>query len=187
MSVNPIDDEDLYNVISLGGIESPGIVTISGHDRVAKWDVKEAGGQTGGTTTLKGLPPIDFQCSFFLATVEQFENWESFQDLIESTVNGTSPKAMDIFHPDLVRNGIRSVCAAKIGGKKHDGKGGQTVVVTFQEYAPPKSNGSGNPKKSDLNPTVLRPGLNGPQADPDAEAKARLAALTSQYQNTPWG
>jgi hypothetical protein len=176
---NVIDNEDLYNVIVLNGVSSPGRVTLSGHDRKINWDVKVGPALTGATTTLHGIPPIEFSASFYLVKdvaqgLDDFEEWPHFQRLIDSTVSGKTPKALDIYHPDLAANDVKSVCKAQVGGFTYDGKGGATVVVKFQEYKPPRKQG-GTPKGSTKGP------------DPNADVKKQLAALTAQYQATPWG
>ncbi len=178
MSPNPVTDEELYQGIVLGGVRSPGQVTLSGHDRGVKWDVKEGNGQAGASTTLKSIPPIEFTATFYLADQDDFDAWPAFHDVIDSTVSGPKPKALDIYHPDLATQNINSVTKASVGGVVHDKKGGQTIVVKFQEYKPPKPkggtpNGSGAKKKE--------------APDPNAAANAQLAALTKQYQETPWG
>lgn len=175
MSPNPIDDEELFAGIVLGGQRSPGQVTLSGHDRKIGWDIKKGAGQAGATTTRTSEDPVEFTCAFYLATLEDFAAWPSFDALIRSTVNGPSPKALDVYHPDLATNRITSVVLSSFGGVIHDGKGGQTITVKLLEYRPPKPKG-GTPKGSKSN---------GP--DPDAEAKAELARLTQQYKDTPWG
>jgi hypothetical protein len=175
---NVFDNEDLYNVIVLNGITSPGKVTLSGHDRRAEWDVKFGPWLQGATTTLKGIPPIEFKASFYLVydvaqKQNDFADWEDFVPAIQATIAGNVPHAVPIYHPDLAANGITSVVQAKIGGMVYDGKGGGTVVVTFQEYRPPKIKGG----------TLSGSG----GADPNADVKAQLNALTTAYQNTPWG
>lgn len=172
---DPINDPDLYDSIELGGIRSPGTVTLSGHDREIDWDVKVGPGTTGGTTTLKAEKLITFTATFKLTDADDIAAWPAFRDLINSTVQGSKAKALDVYHPDLAVNGIKSVVKAAIGGVVHDGKGGQTISVKLIEYRPPK-------------PAKVTP-LAAPNkgADPNAAAKAELAALTAQYQATPWG
>lgn len=177
---NILDNEDLFNVIVLKGVQSPGRVTLSGHDRKHEWDVKFGPSMNGATTTLKGTPPIEFSASFYLLRdvtqgIDDFATWDDFQKLIESSLSGTKPKALDIYHPDLARNDIKSVVKAIVGGMIYDGKGGATVSVKFQEYRPPKKKGG----------TPLGSQKSGP--DPNADIKAQIARLTTQYQNTPWG
>lgn len=173
--VDPINDEELFNSVDLGGVLSPGVVTLSGHDDVVEWDVKAASGQKGASMTRKGGKPHAFKASFYLATEEQIALWPAFRDAINSTTKGTTTKALDIYHPDLAANGITSVVKGTIGGVVHDGKGGQTIVVTFQMYAPPVAAG-GSPSGSKAKKGV----------DPNAAALAELAALTAEYKATPW-
>jgi len=180
---NPIDNPELYDSIVLAGVPSPGRVTLSGHDRKVNWDVKAGPSLSGATTTIKDIPPIEFTATFYLVKdvaqgIDDLALWPEFKALIDSSVDGSKPKALEIYHPDLAVNGITSVCKASVGGVVHDGKGGQTVVVRFQEYRPPKPKG-GSPSGAKTKPTK--------KTDPDQAALDQLAALTKQYQETPWG
>lgn len=177
---NVLDNEELYQSILLKGVPSPGQVTLSGHDRKAEWDVKVGPSLNGATTTLKGLPPIEFTASFYLLRdlsqgIDDYATWPAFAKLISSTLSGIKPKAIDIYHPDLAENDIKSVVKASIGGRVYDGQGGCTIVVKFQEYRPPKKAGG----------TPLGSQKQGP--DPNAAAKAEIERLTKQFQATPWG
>lgn len=173
--INPVDFSDVYDCIVLSGKRSPGVVTLSGHDREIGWDIKKGAGQAGASMTRTSEDPVKFACAFFLATSEDFDAWPEFDGLIRSTVSGPKPKALDIYHPDLVINGITNVVLSKFGGTVHDGKGGQTITVYFLEYRPPKAKGgSPLPKPKE-------------EVDPNAAAKAELERLLKQYQATPWG
>ncbi len=174
---DPINDEELFNVIELGGVASPGVVkSISGHERKINWDVKEGEGQSGASSTLKSVPLRTITVTFFLADEEQIGLWPAFRTLCYSTIKGAKPIALDIYQPDLAVNEVRSVVLASMGGPVHDGKGGQTIAVIFQEYAPPKpKGGSASGSKAKKGP------------DPNAAANAELAALTKKYADTPWG
>lgn len=168
---DPINDEELFDHIELGGVTSPGVVKLSGHDSVIEWDVKVGAGQVGATTTLRTATPVEFTATFFLADLEDIAAWPAFRDLINSTITGKG-KALDVYHPDLAANGIKSVVKKSVGGVIHDGKGGQTIVVKLLEYKPPK-------------PVALTPlgsAKTKPDPDPDAAAKAQIAALTNQFQ-----
>lgn len=183
---NPIDNEELFNSITLGGVTSPGKVTLSGHDRKAVWDVKKGPGQTGASTTLKEIPPIEFTATFYLVRddaqgVDQIADWPAFVRIIDATISGPKPKAVDIYHPDLASQTppITSVCKASVAGVLHDGKGGQTVAVKFQEYRQPKAAG-GSPSGSKAKAKEKK-------ADPDAASLAEIERLTKEYARTPWG
>jgi hypothetical protein len=177
---NVIDDEDLYGVIVLAGATSPGKVTLSGHDRRTEWDVKSGPSLNGATTTLKAIPPVEFTATFYLVKdvaegIDDYTAWDTFKKVIEATVAGSTPKAVDIYHPDLVENGIKSVVKATIGGRVYDGKGGCTIAVKFQEYRPPRKTGG------------TLSGSKSAKKDPNQDVKDELTRLTNQYQATPWG
>ncbi len=189
MTARPFENAEALFAIVLGTTRSPGKVTITGHDRPKNWQNEKAKGTTGSSSTLNGDDITPFQCSFYLAgdgtgtDFEQsndFDNWEKFQKLIESTTNGTKPIALPIFHPALARQRITEVVNAGVGGMTYDDMGGCTVVVKFQEYKPPK------PKKP-AKPTAgkTRGGSRGGNSsilaeDPNAAAKRQLAALVEE-------
>lgn len=178
---NVFDNEDLYNVIVLGGVTSPGKVTLSGHDRKHEWDVKSGPSLKGATVTLKSTPPVEFTATFTLTKdptlgLDELTDWDAFQVVIDSCLAGAKPKALDIYHPDLARNHITSVVKASVGGMTYDGKGGGSVVVKFQEYLPPKKKGGSASSGKGPN-----------QPDPNKDLKDELSSLTDQYQATPWG
>ncbi len=179
---NPFDDPELYSSIVVAGNRSPGQVTLSGHDRVIGWDVKKGTGQTGATTTRTSEDPIEFTCAFYLVQddilgIDDFAAWESFSSLFRASVAGTTPLALDIYHPDLAANDIKSVVLKSFGGVVHDDKGGQTVSVKLLEYRPPKPKG-GTPSGSKTKKKT---------PDPDQAALDELAKLTDEYKKTPWG
>lgn len=175
---NPLDDPALYNVVELGGVQSPGRVTITGHDRKIGWDIKKGSGQKGATVTRSSSDPIEFTCSFFLADREDFDAWPTFLATVNSTADGPTPKALDIYHPDLAEVGISAVVKATVGGTVHDGLGGQTRVIKFLEYRPPApSRGSPSGSKSSAKKAV----------DPNADLQRELEKLAQQYKDTPAG
>lgn len=180
---NPVDNPELYDVLVLGGVRSPGVVKISGAQRKIDWDNKIAKGQKGATSTLSGIPLAEFTAEFFLADTEDFDAWPAFLQIINSTISGTTPKAIDVYHPDLAEQGIVSVVKVTTEATKHDGKGGQTKIVKFQEYSPPKPKG-GSPSGSSSSSSAKR---EREKNDPNAKAKAELAGLVAQYESTPWG
>ena len=176
---NPISNPDLYDHIELGGVQSPGVVTLSGHDRKIGWDIKKGNAQSGATTTRSCDDPVEFTASFYLADEEDFDAWPTFLAVINSTVSGKTPSALDVYHPDLAENDIKSVVKGTVAGTVHDGKGGQTRVVKFLEYKPPRKAG-GSPNGSKAGAAAKAP-------DPNAAALAEIAALTAAYAATPWG
>jgi len=176
-------DEE-YSVIVLGTETSPGTCVVSGHDRNPEWDNQKAKGSTGASSKLTDKRPIaNPSVTFFLTadrfdgTENDFDRWERFQRLIASTTDGPTPFALPIYHPDLARQGITEVTNAGIGGMVHDGKGGASVTVKFQEYRPPKP----APTKTAGAKGSAGKGASGARKpDPNAKAKAELAALLAE-------
>jgi hypothetical protein len=95
--MSAVTNPEIYDVIVLAGVTSPGKVTLSGHDKVVKWDVKEGQGLNGASTTLKSQPPVEFTCSFYLADEADKAAWPAFRALIESTLTTkkTNPPKTD--------------------------------------------------------------------------------------------
>ena len=79
----PSDIEADLSSIVLGTTRSPGVVKLAGHDRKEKWDIKDAKGQDGASTSLQGKPIGQFTATFYLAddgsdVVNDFDAWDSF-------------------------------------------------------------------------------------------------------------
>jgi len=181
--MTPNEFPDLFAAIVLGTATSPGTVTLTGHDRDLNWDIEEAKGQQGASSTLSGSTVGQFQASFFLASPADQIAWPAFQRVLESTINGPTPQALPVYHPDLAANHYTEVCAAHIGGAIRDSLGGVTVIVKFIEYRPP------TPKPA--NPATggggsANPGGTGSDSedyDPNAERKRELEALLDEAKN----
>lgn len=168
-------DSDLdLNTHTFGTKVSPGVVRWSNHGRPKNWDVKDAKGSTGASTTLNGDKPRKFTGTYSLTDDEDFAAWDSFQPYVESTTNGPTPFALPIFHPDLARVGITEATNAGIGPLVRDGKGGATVTIDYLEYRPAK-------KKKAASATAKTTGATAnAKPDPNAAAKAELAALIAE-------
>ncbi len=153
--LDPFANEAAWNVIVLAGVESPGIVELTGHKRVTGWDVAEASGQDGASTTRKGDPPGQFDAEFTLSNDptqpdgNDFDKWPAFQALIESsTSDPKNPIALDIYHPDLARNHYTSVVKGEIGEMARGEKGTRKIKVHFLEYWPKKAKSASGPNGS---------------------------------------
>jgi hypothetical protein len=172
MATSPHTHPELYRSIILGGQASPGVVTLSNCERQHGWDRQPPKGQTGEFTVNKGPKNSGFTATFYLADDTDVEGWDSFAKLCSSTVDGPKPKALSVYHPDLVRNKITDVVVESLGILSHDGKGGAHVSVKFLEFRPPK------PKPASK--AAAAPPAKAKRPDPNAAAKAELAALLAQ-------
>lgn len=183
----PLEQGDDLDFIVLGDRISPGKVVLSGHDRWKNWDEQKAKGTTGATNKLNGDDLGKFTATFFLAhddlndlETNDFVNWNEFQRLIESMTAGPTPVALPIYHPDLARNKFIDVSSGGVGGMVYDGKGGASVAVKFVEYKPAKPKPAAGAKaKPGGGSAGTAPGKES-KPDPNAAAKAELAALVAE-------
>lgn len=188
---DPYDLGEDLDFLVLGTMPSPGMLKLSGHDRFKNWDIQAAKGSTGASSNLNGDPIGQFTATFYLATYAElgqatgdFENWENFRRLIESTTDGPTPIALPIYHPRLAEQKFTEVSSGGISGAVEDGLGGVAYTVKFLEYSPPKAKPSG---KAKAKPAGALAAANGgqfgppppPPIDPNAQAKAELLALTT--------
>lgn len=181
----PAQNADALNVLVFPAMTSPGVVTLSGHDRQKNWDAQKAKGNTGASNVLNGDDPGEFTASFYLAgdgentdfeESDDFDRWDAFQKYIEATTNGPKPFALPVYHPDLARQHYTEVTNGCVFGVVHDGKGGATGKIKFVEYKPAK--------KKVATKAIGKPsGAGGvpfgppPPPDPNAAAKAELDQL----------
>lgn len=179
--MSPDDDPQSYSTIVLGTMRSPGTVKLSGHDRMKNWDVQKAKGSTGASSKLNGDDIGTFKATFYLVDdgsappgQGQFDQWDKFEKLVRSLTDASKPIALSIYHPDLARQQFTEVSNAGVGGFARDDNGGATIVVSFIEYKPPK--------KKPASAAQAKPGTRGGNSapDPNAAAKAELAALVEQ-------
>jgi len=146
--IDPSNNADAWNRLIVNGVASPGTVRLSGHKKEIGWDIKDASGQDGGTTTRKGEPVKQFSATFTLLddpfVGSDFADWDAFQAMLELSVVTDPPTALDIVHPDLQRNGVGAASVKSIGEMALDGLGGATIVVEFLEYRPAKKKPPGS-------------------------------------------
>lgn len=166
------ENADVWSHLIVAGMYSPGVVTLSGHERTVGWDIQDAKGQDGATTTRKGGPIAKFTASFYLVDElyidgnSDFTEWELFQALLESSISGEEPVALEIYHPDLARNWITAVVLSKMGTMTPDGKGGATIAVELMQYRPKRDKPSGSATKTKATPETA-----GDRAVREAEAE----------------
>lgn len=170
MATNPTTHPDIYQPITVNGTNSPGKVTLSGYSRTQEWEQSKPKGSTGTSTLNRGAKNNGFTASFFLADEEDQAAWDDFQKMLDDSVSGPKPRALLIFHPDLLRLRKVDFVLESIGEMQHDGKGGCTVVCKFLDYSPPR------PKP----PAKAEAGGRSSATDPNAARKRELAALLEQ-------
>lgn len=181
---NPVDHPELYDVIVLAGIQSPGVATVPPVARDQGWEAQQPKGSDGGETIHNGEKLLEFDVDFFLWKedgVDHYAAWEEFEKLFKKPIAKKDAKALDIYHPQLDGLGIKSVVVRSFTKPKPDGKGGATVKVKFLEYKPPKPKAAGKPKGSAANAGKGADGTPGNKPpDPNQAKKDTVAALTAE-------
>lgn len=173
MSTTPATHPELYKSINVGGVDSPGTVKLSGHDRNHEWKESKPKGQKGAVTTNCGPSNGSFTATFYLVDLDEVTAWDNFRKILAASVDGPKAKALSVFHPDLVRSGIVDVVVKSLGGLTYDEDGGAHVAVKFLEYRPAA------PKPVSKADASARRGTTTVN-DPNAKRKAELAALVEQ-------
>ncbi len=186
--MRPYENDEALSHILVGTTRSPGVCTLTGHDRALDWDIKAAKGQNGASSALNGIPLGEFEVSIYLVddgadpgSPTDFDLWEDFQRLLWSTISGPKPVALPIYHPDLARNLYTEVVLRHMGGMVHDGRGGATVKFKLGEHRPAKPKPPAKAQAKPYNQTEGDIGTGRRSApDPNESAKRELASLLDE-------
>jgi hypothetical protein len=168
------------------GVTSPGVMRLSGNPAKLGWDIQNAKGKTGSSTVLNGAPVGQISVTFELAGDEddgsgqtEFDRWDRFARLLETSVNGPKPVALRVFNPDLAAAKMTEICLGPngIALPTYDGKGGRSYAVDFIQFKPPKPKPAAKPKAGVVTYANTDEGKRTPP-DPNAAAKQELSRLT---------
>lgn len=178
LTSNPLLTPGDYDVISVAGVSSPGVVEVTGAERPYKWDTKEAAGAQGATITYRGWDLAKPKLKFRFWRADQIsEFYQSFVPLLQYDASKTSPKPVDCYHPALVASNIKSVVVTNLGQLTHEGAQLYSVTVDLLEYRPaPKVNATSTPKSAAPNNTNKSSGATGPQHSPAEDALDKAIA-----------
>lgn len=185
-SLNPIENPEAWDVITIGGTESPGICTLSGFKRGSEFDVKKGKGSLGATVTFVQRPPIEGSIKFSLWEPAHFDAWTSFRALLKYDPTKKKISALDIFHPALAEIELKSVVCTSIGATEHEGKQLYSITCEFLEYSPPpKKSAVGTPAGSKSNGGGPGGGSGGGGTDPIADAQQKEIARLMEIAGRP--
>lgn len=136
MTWNPLDEP--ADKIWLQQHWSPGLCEISGAGSPRKWDEIESHGHSGATLKFKGVGLAHFSVKISLYTAQDWIDWSQFKPLVDKPPLDTAPKAMDIWHPLLVDQGIYAVGVEDLGQPEQTDDGVWTIDIKFVEHRAPK-------------------------------------------------
>lgn len=145
--IDPEHGAELWEVLRIGTMRSPGVARVSGPGLVVGWDIQNASAQSGAVTKRINEPLKEFEIEIDLSNEQDeygfsdFDRWDEFQAYLEEMIApGKKPFARDVYHPDLARVHITAATVKSIGMVALDGRGGGKVKVQFIEHRPPKPN-----------------------------------------------
>lgn len=144
MAYTPVANAAQHDFCLLGGQITPGIARIEGLSRKQKWDVKDGQGQKGAKITYVGDVLSKFRIKVTLWDDEQFKVWKANIDpVLQKSWNPPHP-AIDIWHPDTVEKGIKSIVVEDVS-QFVEIKDGWEITINVVEYREPKPD-YGTPK-----------------------------------------
>lgn len=132
MSWNPLSEP--YDKIWLAQVWSPGLCDIVGANSPRNWEERDGAGMSGATIVFHGIKLAHFSVRFRLYTEQDWSEWNQFSPLLIKPPPRVEPRALDIWHPILVDQGIYSVAVEDVGPPDQTQDGEWTIEVKFSEY-----------------------------------------------------
>ena len=185
---SPLETPELFDVVVVAGVASPGIAKVEGGDLVAGWENKKGPGQSGAGTNYNGEELAEFSFTLRLWLPEHFSAWPAFQAILESAKpeKGRKAQGLDISYPTLEANRIRSFVPKKIGALQPAGDKGEWNVkvdcLQFRAPAPaagkPKTSKAGDGASS--NGSGASGGAGGQQTTAEDERDKLIEELTAE-------
>lgn len=149
---NPIDTP--INKFVVEGQLSPGIGTIEKANTPRKWDEVGGYGASGSVLIYHGRKLVPFDGIVKLYTVQDWDEWHAFSQIVERPPNGKIPKALMVWHPWLAFAHVFSAVVTDVLQPRELEQGGHEIVIQFLEYRRPKPSfakpeAAGKPESTD--------------------------------------
>lgn len=136
MTWNPLDEP--MDKIWLAQQWSPGICDISGANSPREWEERKGYGLSGAIVIFRGVGLAHFSVKLRLYTTQDWNEWAAFKPLVDRPPYGRRPRALDIWHPILVDQGIYAVGIEDLGQPDQTADGEWTIEIKMVEYRFPK-------------------------------------------------
>jgi hypothetical protein len=117
----------------LAGRMSPGICEIDGASSPREWEEIKGYGWSGGILKFLGVRLSHFTVRFHLYDERDWEDWAVFRPLLFKPPIGKRPRALDVWHPQLVQVGISSVQVEDLLAPVQSDDGVWTIEVKLVE------------------------------------------------------
>ncbi len=183
---DPIANPQAWDKVEIAGVLSPGLARVGEFKRKWVWDEKKGKGQPRATLTFTGAHLSRGAIEFWLltgpdgrgGTYIDLQQWVTFSEMFQYDPTKTTATAVDIYHPSLAVNKLRSFICEGITNpiRMRDGDCLYSVKVELIEYAPaPAVNVASTIAKTQANPPQS---TNPPGTGPvDAEVAQRQATI----------
>lgn len=117
---------------------SPGLCEITGANSPREWEERKGYGWSGALVIFKGIGLARFSVKLKLYTAADWRDWSLFKPLVDKPPLGKRPRALDIWHPLLVDQGIYAVVVEDLGQPEQTNDGEWTIELKLVEYRFPK-------------------------------------------------
>ena len=136
-----------WNRCKLGGIQLPGVVTVTGKPRERKIDVKDAAGKLAAKITVKGWSPATLTIRCLIWTPTHLQDWRAARPQLVDA-KGKSD-AVDVENPYAEAIEVRQVIIKNPGAIDPGPKPGTKIITIecIENTAQPKTTGTGAPAK----------------------------------------
>lgn len=136
MTWNPIDEPIDY--VLLADQRSPGIAEIRNANSPRRLRRRNGYGLSGATVIFLGLALSEPILVLRLYSREDWEGWQAWRPLVQRPPLGERARALDIWHPILEMQGIRSVLIEDVSQPIEDDDGVWTIEIKMVEYRRPE-------------------------------------------------
>lgn len=122
----------------VAGQRTPGTLTLEGADATTKWDERDGPFLSGAFLVGGGRKLVNFTMRIVLLTSADWAAWYAFRPLVKRPPFGTRPKALDVWHPWLVDQEVRSAVVEKVGQPRQAEDGSFEIAIDWKEFRIPK-------------------------------------------------
>jgi hypothetical protein len=136
MGYNPHDLP--VDFVLLRGVSTPGIASIEKAAREIKVDEVAGYGASGAVTVVHGRKLAHFDIVVTLTTPADWNEWDSFKEVVLTMPTGPNAKALDVWHPWLVMLDVRACVVSAVSQPEDDGTGAFRIRVSCVEFRRPK-------------------------------------------------
>lgn len=127
-------------ILSLDGVELPGIMTDLRVSGQVRFDEQKVDGQSGKSKTPQGFEDCAISMGLDLLTDDEtdcYEKLEELDGLFKSLDDGANPLICMVVNRHLIARGVRQVVFSKLESSEGDADDCIRVTLDFAEHNPP--------------------------------------------------